>query len=178
MRDTNAVVREANPDADVHAYTGLVSSLGVLLWCTGAAITVFTALKLRSWNRDRERAGFLLAAGVFTAVLALDDLFQIHEGLAFLLDLPDVVVLAVYVGLCGALLFRWRREVRHTEYGLLGIALTCFAASLVVDALDPKELVNRWIGPRYHLIEDGFKLLGIAMWTTYFTRVGWRGLKP
>lgn len=73
--------------------------------------------------------------------------------------------MAMYAGGMAMLLWRYRLAILGTEFALLAIALGCFAASVVTD-LYPRQTP----GEHENLIEDGFKLLGIATWLVYFAR--------
>ncbi len=157
MRDPAAI-------AGLPSYTGALSNLGVLLWCATASVCLFAALVLtRVGSLPRER-GLLLGAGLLSGVLMLDDLFQVHEVAARLLGVPDSLISAFYAALLAGLLLRFAPEIKRSNYALLLVALGFFALSLTVDALDPKAL----IGSRYHLLEDGPKLLGIVSWLGYY----------
>jgi len=57
---------------------GLVSNLGYLLWMATAAICLFTACSEVSRPRGRERE-LLLAGGLFSLLLCLDDMFLLHD---------------------------------------------------------------------------------------------------
>ncbi|WP_230533372.1 hypothetical protein [Microvirga roseola] len=57
--------------------TGSLSSLGAVGWFVGATTTFFAASLVRNRNRSR----FLLLLGTLTAVLGIDDLFLVHDGL-------------------------------------------------------------------------------------------------
>ena len=168
LRDTVSVV-------DAPLYTGLVSNVGIALWGATVAIAAFAAAVLRGLGRDRSGSGFLAAAAALTAWLMLDDALLFHEQ-AFrqYLGLPGVLsVLVAGLGLV-ALLVAFRREVRASDWPALLAALCLFALSVTLDALDDAHLlwlVRMGSGPVAIVLEDGGKLLGIALWLHYFSSV-------
>lgn len=150
-------------------YAGFVSSVGVLLWWTGAVACLLAAIRLR-----RTRAFVpLLAAGTFTAWLALDDLFQIHEeGITAATGLSEKVVYVAY-GLLFLLFLRlFRPLLDRGRLIVLGVAAFFFAISIAAD-LPHRE---------YHAVEDSAKLLGIATWTVLLVLTSYeeesRALRP
>ena len=79
LRDPLAVA-ELKPAECCKVYYGAVSNLGVLLWTAGAAIALFGAGLALALGRPAGEAGLLLAAGMLTGFLAIDDLFLVHEN--------------------------------------------------------------------------------------------------
>jgi len=150
---------------EIHPLTGILSNLGILLWCASAAVSLFTWMVL--WRRPMDMpVGFLLASGLLTLQLLLDDLFLFHEELAEgYLGIGQATVMALYVLLAGAYVLSFRRTILRTEYILLASAVACFAVSILFDAVED-HWTNRW----QYLIEDGFKFLGICNWCAYHVR--------
>lgn len=165
-RDPTALL-QASP------FLGLLSNLGVLLWCACAAVCCFTAALLRGAPRSRSPAPLLLCSGLFTAALLADDLFRIHDWF-----FPTVAHLrqeAIYAGyLAMALLFlaRFRAAIRRAHAGLLlALSLTAFGLSVGADVLPPAA------APWHYLFEDGLKFLGIVGWFGYWLTNSYRFLR-
>ncbi|HEX2095166.1 MAG TPA: hypothetical protein VHG28_22400 [Longimicrobiaceae bacterium] len=93
--------------------------------------------------------------------------FFLHEEvLPNRVGIPEKVVPGVYGSLALLYLFHFRDAILRAEPALLALALGCFAVSVLADArfaVATRETL---------LLEDGAKLLGIATWLAYFTRVG------
>jgi hypothetical protein len=159
MRDPLAVVH-------AHPLTGLVSNLGVILWCACAAVCLFAGAVV-SRTGPREVFWFLLCSGLLTLLVLLDDLFQFHESLAVhYLGVDQRSVLAGYMVLTIAYLATFHRRIREFAWIHLLVALGLFATSTLIDetgwwiwSLEP------WEG---HFVEDSIKFLGIAAWMGYF----------
>jgi hypothetical protein len=147
-----------------HALLGVASNVGILIWSVGATVCLFAATL--QWDRRRRlhrEFAFFLAAGILTSALLLDDLFMVHEYLAFhYLGLREEVVIAVEA--CGGLgfLFAFRRRILRSRHRILGLAVVFFAAMIGMDQFLDESW--RW----QYLFEEGSKLLGIAAWTGYF----------
>ena len=170
MRDPAAVA--AQP-----FYIGLGSHVGVLLWGAAATICLFSAGVLTPGSEAGTRRSFLNASGVLTLILALDDLFLLHEEvIPRFLGIPEMVVLGSYGLLVIAYLTRYRGVIARTDHYLLRLALTFFGLSLVLDmlpALFPDSSSMRDVLPPvlidvHVLLEDGAKLFGIVSWLGYF----------
>ena len=149
-----------------HPLTGMVSLLGVLVWCSAAGVCFFTrAVVVR--ERDDEMRLFLLWSGLLTSVLLLDDLFLFHESLAPLyLGVTEGAVIFGYGIATAWYLVRFRRILLGREIRVLFAALAFFTLSQAVD-----EFQDAWPSPWRILFEDGFKLLGIVSWSAALMRI-------
>ena len=161
-------------------YLGFFSNLGVLQWCSTAAVCLFGGWLLFKNGQQREAALFLLCSGIVTALLMFDDLFLLHEEvLPDHFFVPQMVVFAAYGTLIIGYFWRFRKMILSTEYTVLLMALGFFALSVFVDLfVTPEEfyIVAGFLGR--HLIEDGLKLFGIVSWATYLIRVSLQRLAP
>lgn len=166
-------LRDAKAIYGVPLHTGALSSVGVLLWCTTGAVCLFASLVLHKTVRETEKKNFLMYAGLLTSVLMLDDLFLLHEAFApAYLGVNESIVLTVYGLLVTILLARYRKVVYKSAYTLLALSLGLLASSIVLDLLIQylSLLPGAELRGLRFLLEDGFKLLGIAAWFGYF---GW-----
>jgi len=155
----SSLTRDMAAIAHVHPLIGVVSNVGILLWCATAAICLFGRSLLRERGMYAE-ASFLLWAGLLTAVLLVDDLFMIHEYIAPVhFRVNEKVVLAAHACMAGAYLWSQRRLILASNYQLLAAAMALFAASILVDITN----AHGW----WSLGEDAFKVLGIASWFGY-----------
>lgn len=153
------MTRDMAAIANVHPLTGVVSNVGILLWCAAAAICLFSSSLLRNQGA-RAEAGFLWWAGLMTTGLLVDDFFMFHEYIAPVhLHLNEKLVHASYFCVTAVYLLRHRRLILESNYWMLAAALGLFAVSTLVDVVDAEG----W----WRLVEDGCKLLGIASWLGY-----------
>ena len=146
-----------------HPFTGVISNIGILLWCSTLAVCLFSSTIIYKL-KNSETAFFLLFSGLFTAFLLFDDLLMLHESIfPKYLHIPEKLV---YVGyLMGIVLYfiRFTKVILRTDYMLLLIACFFFAFSIGFDMVLPQS------GWEYFL-EDGLKLIGIFVWFLYFIR--------
>ena len=155
----SSLTRDMAAIAKVHPLTGVVSNVGIVLWCAAATVCLFSCHLLRQRGVHRA-AGFLWWSGLITVGLLVDDFFMFHEYLAPVhLGLDEKVVLASYVCITAVYLLRHRRLILEADYRLLVAALVLFTGSTLVDLAD--------VGGWWNLAEDGCKLLGIASWFGY-----------
>ena len=142
-------------------YTGLVSGIGVLIWTTAACAAAAGAFVSYLGGR-RNAARFLAQGAVLALLLTLDDLFLLHGVVGSMTGIGKPFNLLFVPGAVIVWAIGHHRELSRTSYQLLfaaGAALFCSAAS--------ERFPGGDVGPRL-LVEDGFKLLGILAWTTYF----------
>ena len=145
-------------------YFGAISNIGVLFWCSTAAIGFFSLAILKQFSKTREFQQFLLLSSCLTSLLLLDDLFLFHESFfPNYLKIPENRVLGGYAVLFLLYLVKSIKTILKTEFTLLILACVFFGLSIVVDEIR--------LGGAYVILEDGFKLLGIVSWMTYFVRV-------
>ncbi len=142
-------------------YTGWFANITVLVWLIPASVALFTALLTRRAG-EREATRMLLTVGLISLVMVGDDFFQGHEILQYNLGLPGVAVFATYTvaALCWAWWFRRRLGV-HVLTVLA--AMGCWGVSATIDTLLSASAP--------YVIEDGAKLVGVALWTFMVVRV-------
>lgn len=149
-------------------YTGFVSNIGILFWCSTAAICLFASSALREPSMKNDWASFFLYAGLLTAILCLDDLFLFHESVGpTYFHIPEQVTYIFYFGALVYFFLKYQTLLMKTDYLILFLALVFFGLSLLVD-FTIGYLSGKIRG--IHIFEDAFKLLGIVGWFAYFTR--------
>jgi hypothetical protein len=157
--DLNAplVFRDPVALARLPLEAGVFSYVGILAWWTGAVAALLAASLLPPGT---PRAA-LLYGGWLTVMLALDDLFQLHEGLFPALGLPELAVQGGYAVAAAAYLLAFVRFHVRMDWPLLLAALCLLALSIFADVFLGGD---RW---RAVLAEDGTKFAGIIAWTAY-----------
>ena len=159
-------LRDPVSTLNANPLTGMLSNLGVLVWCSAAGVCFFTRAIVPR-ERDNEMRSFLLWSGLLTSVLLLDDLLVFHESLApSYLGVSEQAVFLSYGIATAWYLVRFRRIVLDREVRVLFAALAFFALSLAID-----EFQEEWTSPWRILFEDGFKLLGIVSWSAALIRI-------
>ena len=166
------LTRDPAQVAQISPLIGLLSNLGILLWCATVSICFFSFILLSNCHYRVKNPHyfllFFLYSGMFTLMFLIDDLFMIHE-----IDYPGVQqgVYLVYTVALFCYLFKFRKIILRTDWLLFALAFVFFGASVTIDLLPYSILDNYIMGDRFFLVEDGLKLLGIVSWCGYLIRV-------
>lgn len=143
-------------------WEGMLSNLGVVMWCAAAFVCLFSYAVLRHSNADHPTKRFLLSCGALSTLLMLDDLYLFHERIfPMLFGVNELVIFGAYAVIAAFVIWRDRNILAQSN-GLLIAALLFFAVSIGMDILPLK------LGEWQHLVEDGLKILGIVSWSGFF----------
>lgn len=140
------------------AYAGLFSNAGIFLWIAAGAVCLYA-----SWdhaNFPSERRAMLLAGGLLTWLLAIDDLFRVHDLL-----LPQSLCYTVYASAALFLLVRFQSTIRRLDAPLFLFAGVCLAGSIGVDLLQ-NHLPLSYAASQ--VVEEGLKFLGVVAWSLFW----------
>lgn len=155
------LTRDPASISDTSSFAGIISNLGVLIWTCAGAICFFTAGLIRDVVEKR----FLVISGLFTILLAADDLLMLHERVfPHQIGISEHAIYGIYLLL--ALIYLWaytRYILGATRWLFFVLAGTLLSISLAVDAAELRFLGN-------FFVEDGFKLLGITCWSIYYVQ--------
>ncbi len=157
------LTRDAAAIFDFSFYYGLISTVGIMLWAsTSAVCSIGTAIL---WDRQRRMAFMLLAAGVLSLMMTLDDAFMFHEYIfPELFGIPEKVVMLCYILYMAGYLYYFRQEIYQTDFLVLGLAFVAFGTSSLMDFALAVTPLNTFL-------EDGLKFTGIVLWLIYFSSV-------
>jgi hypothetical protein len=155
-------LEEPTQDGPDPWYSGVVSTTGALLWWSAATVSYVTAWIAR--DRRAGRVGFWIGMAVLSTVLAIDDLFLLHEYVVPAhLHLSERFTAGAYAVAVLVIAAAYRSYLRSLPWQLGVTALVFFAVSLGID--DAYYGGKRW--EQMLLLEEGAKLLGIANWTLF-----------
>jgi hypothetical protein len=153
------VVRDLAQTCEAPLGLGFISSVGYLLWMAAAAITLFAAGSGQingpvAWRQ------FAYCGGGFSLWLCLDDMFLVHDRY-----LGEATLYITYVVFSVLLLVCFRKPLRRFGGDSFVLSVLLLGASVCIDALQnylpfPPTTIQ--------LIEEGFKLLGIAAWLGFW----------
>ena len=152
-----------------HPLIGVLSNLGMILWVATITICLFCSFLIRSSKSSSLHVSFLRWGALITALLFIDDLFLMHDVIfPTYLGIKDKFFYLGYGVLVGIFFLKNYKLILETDYLYMAFALLFFFLSISVDMLvEPDQLLGMF------LYEDGFKLLGITCWSTYFILTGW-----
>jgi len=167
MGDTSAI-------ANIHPLSGLLSNIGVLLWCGTATICFFIAGALTP-TRNYKIINFFFVSACLSTYLLIDDFFLFHEKLApTYMGIPQDTTLLLIAIAVSFYFFWFRRIILQTQYRLIVIAAVLLAASIAADTILKPWLLG--LGEWKSLLEDGAKLLGITSWFSYYMNAAYQFL--
>jgi hypothetical protein len=169
--DMGVITRDVTATANINALTGILSNLGILLWCSTATICLFSALTLRN-TKQRDTLRFLLSSSLLSTYLLFDDLFQFHERLApKYLGINEKLVLGMLAVSVVTYLIVFRLVIFQTCFSILLLALGFLSTSIIFDVIPEQWYACFGAWGWQHFFEDGFKWLGIASWCGYYAHV-------
>ncbi|MFN1835568.1 hypothetical protein AB2B38_009930 [Balneola sp. MJW-20] len=150
--------------ANFHPFTGIVSNLGALLWCTAAVACLFSSVLSNKYIQNSD--GFLISSALLSILLLTDDLFMLHEYVfPYNLNIDQYFVYMAYVIPVLSYLIYYRNRILQFDAWILGVALFFLGSSVVGDFILPQD------GGIAYFIEDSLKFFGIGAWTVYYFRV-------
>lgn len=142
-------------------YYGILSNVGILLWCSAAAITLFALLFALTERAERSATIFFATAGFFTSFLMLDDFFLVHEDVFPAFGVSQIVTYGLYAAFAVVYFITCWFSNLVLRPRLLFVALCCLGLSVALDIALHSE-------SRMHiLLEDGAKIIGIAAWAGF-----------
>ncbi len=148
--------------ANMQPFTGIISNLGILGWCSTATVCFCSSIIARRRVGGQFLASFFFSSGVITSILLLDDLFLFHETvIPDLLLIRQEMIYAIYFFMILYYLIKFRKSIYNTDFLLLFTAFFFFGLSILIDLSPLTEA---------YILEDGFKLLGITTWAAYMMR--------
>lgn len=152
-------------------YLGVASNVGALLWAANASILFFSYALYRRVGGDRETGRFLLCSGLFVALLAVDDVFLLHEVVfPDHLGVPQSLVVVSYGAIAVLYVARFALVLSQTAYPVAVVALGLLGLSAGFDQL--RDLVSAIEIPGELIWEDAAKLFGIGTWLSYSIHTG------
>jgi len=159
---TEDVVRDAAQTLNASSFLGFLSTIGIWVWVSAAAICFFSAMS-NDFSGQMQRRGMLLLMGLFSLALAVDDFFLLHERY-----INQNYCFLVYAALAGALLVKYWELLFKFEGLIFLIAGFFLAFSIAIDLIQPryKQFYNI-----LQLAEEGSKFLGAATWLYFNCRL-------
>jgi hypothetical protein len=156
------MTRDPSVTMDAEPYIGIVSNVGILLWCMATVTCVFSAIILAPRKAYRTITLFLLCSGSISLLFLFDDLLMLHEAiLPNLLNISEKEVFLGYAGMLFGYFVAFWRQIIATNALIMGIALGFFGLSIGIDLFDlPGDIA--------YMLEDSAKFTGIVNWCNYF----------
>lgn len=158
----------SDPDAiaGINPLSGVLSNLGIVLWCAATSSCALAAAIVRSKGAKKLYL-FLLYSFLLSAFLMFDDLFQFHEDLSGLIGLNQKVIYVLLGTAVITYLIYFRKILLQTNIIPFLIGLTFLGLSILADTVVYKVFGSQ-LGDWLYFIEDGAKWIGVVFWCYYF----------
>ena len=147
-----------------HPLSGILSNLGVLIWCATCAICLFAGIKINSVKNNYSNGGFLVYAGILTFLLLIDDFFLLHDHM-----LRQKPMYLFYGMALVYFVFKYFNILKEGHSYLFYTSVFFFFLSMAMDSILPSRGLE-------YFIEDGFKFLGILSWALFFITTSFKSI--
>ena len=156
------IIRDPAQQSGASSFLGFLSSIGIWLWVSSAAISFFFFLVSNQYAKNKFRELFFLT-GMLSIFLAVDDFFMIHDRYV-----DQKICYITYAIFLASLGLRHFKMIISIEGFAFIVAGTFLALSILTD------LTQEYIPMRYsyvQIFEEGFKFIGAATWLYFNSRV-------
>ncbi len=160
------VLRDLLQSCDYPIGVGMISNIGILLWTTAAAISLFASLS--GLVRTQHFRQFLLLGGLLSSFLCLDDFFLLHDRYIG----PDFLYIS-YSIFAIIILIRFRNLILSIDIGFFLTAISLLGLSILTDKV---QFFLPFGYNEVQLFEEGFKFIGIACWVAFWWHASLIGL--
>ncbi len=158
--DPILVLRDPIQACDYPTAVGMISNLGILMWCSATAINLFTSFSglviHRKWRQ------LLFIGGFFSGVLCLDDLFLLHDR-----HVGEYSIYFTYLFLALLLIIRFYKIILKSDPIAFLLSTLFLGLSVIIDSLHGHLFISYQTTQLY---EEGFKFIGIACWLFFWCK--------
>lgn len=158
------LVRDTVVVAGGKIYYGLISNIGLFLWCASAAVCLFTYFFIKERSSLRQR-NMVLGGALLSLFLLADDFLMMHEiFFPKYLGINENVFFVMYPLAIITFMLAFFKEILLSKVLLFFSALGFLGLSIISDKILPQQ-------GAIMIVEDGFKFIGITGWFLYFAHV-------
>jgi hypothetical protein len=145
-------------------YIGMLSNWGVILWTATAVICLFSAVLLKQQKAPDVTRRFLMASGIFSLGLGIDDLFMLHDRLfPRMFHAPEIVFYFLYFLVFAAYLVYFIHQILKYDYLL-------FMAAFIFFVFSRQFFIQIPYFSQFNTTGDMLKYFGIVFWLAFFYR--------
>ncbi len=149
------ILRDPAQQAELPSLLGFVSNIGVWLWVSSATVCFFSLVS-RRFKNPRDPLEIVLILGLLSSLLAVDDLFLLHDR-----HVHQKGIFIFYALCCLTLLLRHFRRIMEIDGFSFLFAGLLLAMSIYIDTHQRKMPMPY---AQHQLIEEGLKFVGAAIW--------------
>ncbi|QIE45928.1 oxidase [Pseudohalocynthiibacter aestuariivivens] len=155
LRDPAQITKQSS-------FLGFVSSIGAWLWVAAATVCFFRIAAV-TWNDNDPHRMLLVLCGWFSAFLAVDDFFLIHDRF-----ITEGILIPLYALFVGYLLRKYYTKIKEIDAFAFLMAGGMLAMSVLVDAVQEILPISYGLS---QALEEGFKFVGAASWFYFCYRI-------
>ncbi len=158
--DPILVLRDPVQACDFPTAVGMISNLGILMWCSATAICLFSSISGLIIHRKSRQ--LICLGGCFSAVLCLDDLFLLHDR-----HVGEDFIHFMYAFLAIFLIFRFYKLILGYEPMAFLLSTIFLGLSIFIDTVQDDVFIG-YLTTQFY--EEGFKFIGIACWLFFWSK--------
>ncbi len=152
-------------------WVGLISYLGIFIWCAALAVCGFSWRILSRVERKKEYSVFFFWSGLITLILTLDDQFMLHEiVLPEYAGISEIFFYLFYLIIMTLYSFKFLTILLNQNVALIFLTYLFFAVSITFDLFFEGVPFDTYI-------EDSVKFTGITLWAIYFIKSAYEQLQ-
>jgi hypothetical protein len=157
------ILRDPAQQSGDSSFLGFVTTIGIWLWVSAAAICCFSLLA-GSGREEPRYTELLVLMGSLSLLLAVDDFFLLHERYVY----QKGMFLFYAVVALSILIRHYRRIIEIDGFSFL-LSGALLATSIIIDMKQRKIPFDY-----YHaqVVEEGCKFVGAALWLYFCGRAG------
>ena len=165
------LTKDAADVASYPPYFGMLSSWSSMLWMATASICLFTAILLWKDTPNRATRRFLFFSGILTLMIAIDDLYLLHDRiLPRTFHISEGVFYLIYLFIIIGYLVFFLKQIMQFDYIIFFISFFLLSFSRSFYKLIP-------FLREFGTANDILKYFGIVFWLAFFTRAAAKQLR-
>lgn len=141
------MIRDYYQIENLSIFSGLISILGIISIYINSSICLFTFTLIK----NKKYKPLLFIGGIFSFILASDDLLMIHERL------NELQIFTMYFIFCLIFIYLFFKVIKSLEYNYLILSLLFLSSSLIIDIFQFQINLNF---EKVQIIEEFLKFVG------------------
>ena len=159
------ILRDPAQQSEESSFLGFLSTIGIWLWISSAAISIFTVFIHNVYDKNNAKE-LLILTGLFSLLLAVDDFFMIHDRY-----INEYLCYFIYVVLIGFMILRYFKIIISNGGIAFLLACTFLGLSVFTDLIQGYRYVLSIEYEDTQVVEEGFKFMGAATWLYFNGRI-------
>ena len=145
-------------------YIGMLANWSIILWMVTAVICLFSAVILKQQKAPKAIFWFLVASGIFSLLLGIDDQYLLHDRLLpRMFHMPEMLFYLLYFFAFAAYVIYFIPQILKHDYLL-------FVAAFLFFIFSRQFLIEIPYFSQFNTTGDMLKYFGIVFWLAFFYR--------